>query len=128
DGIRDWSVTGVQTCALPIFMFKEYLYEEGERVPLIIRGPGIPQGVSRKQVVANIDLAPTIVSLTKAVPLRVMDGISLLPMTRDPTNNVGRDLLFESFDTGSFGIRRGNWAYNEYVASGDAELYNLVSD
>src|SRR5262249_58275660 len=83
DGIRDWSVTGVQTCALPIFMFKEYLYEEGERVPLIIRGPGIPQGVTRNQLVANIDLAPTIVSLTKAVPLRVMDGISLLPMTRD---------------------------------------------
>src|SRR5437016_2283950 len=25
DGIRDWSVTGVQTCALPICALKEYL-------------------------------------------------------------------------------------------------------
>lgn len=108
-------------------MFKEYLYEEGERVPLIIRGPGIPEGVTRNQLVGNIDLAPTIVALTKAVPLRVMDGVSLLPLTRDPTYEQGRDLLFESPDTGSYGVRRGDWAYNEY-ASGDAELYNLISD
>jgi len=108
-------------------MFKEYLYEEGERVPLIIRGPGIPEGVTRNQLVANIDLAPTIVALTKAVPLRVMDGVSLLPLTRDPTYEQGRDILFESPDTGSYGVRRGDWAYNEY-ASGDAELYNLISD
>jgi N-acetylglucosamine-6-sulfatase len=107
--------------------FKEYLYEEGERVPLIVRGPGIPQGITRDQLVGNIDLAPTIVSLTKAVPARVMDGISLLPLTRDATAEQGRDLLFESFDTASFGVRRGNWAYNEY-SSGDAELYDLASD
>ena len=28
-------------------MFKNYLYEEGEHVPLIIRGPGFPAGVTR---------------------------------------------------------------------------------
>jgi arylsulfatase A-like enzyme len=107
--------------------FKEYLYEEGERVPLIIRGPGIPQGVNRDQLVANIDLAPTIVSITGAEPLRVMDGIPLQPLAQDAANGVGRDLLFESPDTGSYGLRRGQWAYNRY-ASGDSELYNLISD
>jgi N-acetylglucosamine-6-sulfatase len=107
--------------------FKEYLYEEGERVPLIIRGPGIPQGVTRDQLVANIDLAPTIVSITGARPGRVMDGIPLQPLATDATNEQGRDLLFESPDTGSYGVRRGPWVYNQY-ASGDAELYNLDSD
>jgi N-acetylglucosamine-6-sulfatase len=107
--------------------FKEYLYEEGERVPLIIRGPGIPEGVTRPQPVANVDLAPTIVSITGAIPGRIMDGIPLQPLTRDPTRELGRDLLFESPDTGSYGVRRGHWAYNEYP-SGDAELYDLTAD
>jgi N-acetylglucosamine-6-sulfatase len=108
-------------------MFKNFLYEEGERVPLIIRGPGVPEGVTRDQLVSNIDLAPTIVALTKAVPLRVMDGISLLPLARDATNNVGRDLLFESTDLNIYGLRRGPWSYNRY-SNGDEELYNLNAD
>jgi hypothetical protein len=72
-----------------------------------------------------------------------MDGISLLPMTRDPTYGAGRDLLFEAFDLGSpeqgqsFGIRRGQWVYNEYVngdqgdpavLSDHAELYDMTAD
>jgi N-acetylglucosamine-6-sulfatase len=114
-------------------MFKNYLYDEGEHVPLIIRGPGVPEGVTRPQPVANIDLAPTIVAITKARPLRVMDGINLLPLTRDPTNEIGRDLLFEAFDLGSpelgqsFGIRRGQWVYNKY-SDGDEELYDMKTD
>ena len=90
--------------------FKDYLYEEGERVPLIIRGPGVPQNTTREQLVANIDLAPTITAITKARPARVMDGIDLLPLTRDPTSANSRTLLFESFDIGSFGVRRGPWS------------------
>src|SRR5262249_51908845 len=39
DGIRDWSVTGVQTCALPIFELghdrSRRLWRRGERVPSI---------------------------------------------------------------------------------------------
>lgn len=120
--------------------FKNYLYEEGERVPLIIRGPGFPAGVTRDQPVANIDLAPTIVSIAKAHPGRVMDGIPLQPLAKNPSVSANRDLLFEAFDLGapdlgkSFGIRRGPWVYNEYsnghstVLSDYAELYDMNSD
>jgi arylsulfatase A-like enzyme len=114
-------------------MFKNYLYDEGEHVPLIIRGPGVPQNVTRDQPVANIDLAPTITAITKATPLRIMDGINLLPLTQDPTRESGRDLLFEAFDLGSpelgqsFGIRRGEWVYNDY-GFGDDELYDMRTD
>jgi arylsulfatase A-like enzyme len=96
-------------------------------VPLIIRGPGFPQNTSREQLVANIDLAPTITALTGAVPGRVMDGIDLLPLAQDPSVAANRDLLFESFDIGTFGIRHGQWAYNAW-SNGDEELYNLVDD
>src|SRR2546430_13044683 len=40
DGIRDLTVTGVQTCALPIFAGDELLHRgEGDRVPVLGRPP-----------------------------------------------------------------------------------------
>ena len=107
--------------------FKNFLYEEGERVPLVIRGPGFPAGVVRDQLAANIDLAPTITALTGAAPARVMDGIPLLPLAQNPASSANRDILFESPDIGSYGIRRGPWKYNLWD-NGDEELYNLVDD
>jgi N-acetylglucosamine-6-sulfatase len=107
--------------------FKNFLYEEGERVPLIIRGPGFPSGTTREQLVANIDLAPTITALTGARPARVMDGIPLLPLAQSPSNGANRDILFESPDIGAYGMRRGPWKYNLWN-NGDEELYNLDND
>jgi N-acetylglucosamine-6-sulfatase len=107
--------------------FKNYLYEEGERVPLIIRGPGVPQNVTRDQLVSNVDLAPTIVAITSAPPGRVMDGINLLPLARDPNASTNRTLLFESTDLDIYGLRRGPWSYNRY-SNGDEELYDLEDD
>jgi N-acetylglucosamine-6-sulfatase len=107
--------------------FKDYLYEEGERVPLIIRGPGFPQNATRDQLAANIDLAPTITALTGATPGRTMDGIPLQPLAKDPADQANRSLLFESFDIGTFGVRQGPWAFNRWN-DGDEELYNLNDD
>jgi arylsulfatase A-like enzyme len=107
--------------------FKNFLYEEGERVPLIIRGPGLPEGATREQLVANIDLAPTILDITGARPARVMDGITLLPLISDPGRSANRDLLFESNDVGAYGIRRGPWKYDQWD-DGSRELYNLTED
>jgi len=107
--------------------FKNFLYEEGERVPLIIRGPGFPQNATREQLAANIDLAPTITALTGAQPGRTMDGTSLLPLAKDPSDQANRTLLFESFDIGTFGVRQGPWAFNEWT-DGQEELYNLDDD
>ncbi len=39
---------------------KVLVYEPSIRVPLIIRGPGVPDGAHRRQLVTNADLAPTI--------------------------------------------------------------------
>lgn len=36
---------------------KQFLYDEGTHVPLIVRGPGIPVGESRSDLVEHIDLA-----------------------------------------------------------------------
>src|SRR5258705_6288275 len=56
-----------------------------------------------------------------------MDGIPLLPLAQNPAAGANRDILFESPDIGTYGIRRGPWKYNLWN-NGDEELYNLDDD
>ena len=107
-------------------------YEPSIRVPLIVSGPDIPVGLHLRQMVANIDLAPTIVALAGAKPDRVMDGRSLVPLFRDPGIEWGRDLLLEGLadDPVSLrftGVRTPRFLYVEYGA-GERELYDLADD
>jgi arylsulfatase A-like enzyme len=104
---------------------KVLLYEPSIRVPLIIRGPGIPAGQHRSQFVANIDLAPTITKVTGAQPGRVMDGRSLIPFAKDRLLQSGRDILLETPTYSA--VRSPNWLYAEYT-TGERELYNLARD
>ena len=108
-------------------LFKAHLYEESTRVPLIVRGPGFPAGVVRRQLVSNVDLAPTITALTGAVPTLALDGRALGPIAQSATALAGRDLLLESYQTGAAAVRSGHWAYIEHL-SGDRELYDLAAD
>jgi arylsulfatase A-like enzyme len=104
-------------------------YEPSTRVPLIVSGPGIPRGRVSRELVANIDLAPTIVDAAGATAGRVMDGRSLLPLIANPRLTLGRDLLVERGPgRGTFtAVRTANYLYAEY-GNGEQELYDLVRD
>lgn len=104
---------------------KVELYEEAARVPLVMRGPGVPRGVTRPQVVGNIDLAPTIMDVAGATPRRLPDGVSLLPMARNATRGRDRSLLLEN--RRSAAVRSSRHMYAEH-ASGEQELYELLAD
>ncbi|KAL2292397.1 hypothetical protein FJTKL_09373 [Diaporthe vaccinii] len=52
-------------------------YEEDIRVPLIIRGPGVPQGHVEDAVTTHIDLAPTILAITGSETRADFDGIPI---------------------------------------------------
>lgn len=113
---------------------KYFVYDAATRVPLLIRVPGIAGGVTRPDAVANIDLAPTVLALAHAKPLRTMDGRSLLPLLSSPSTGTGwkRDLLFESGPNGDYpavyhAIRTDRYLYVEY-SSGDRQLFDLRSD
>ena len=82
---------------------KRLLYEESAQVPLVMRGPGVNHGANRKQLVGNIDLAPTIYDATGVNPPNSLepDGVSLLNVVDDPGAFVNRDLLLENFHIGS---------------------------
>jgi N-acetylglucosamine-6-sulfatase len=108
-------------------------YEPSIRVPLVVRGPGFPAGVTRSQLTATIDLAPTFADLADAAPKRTIDGVSLLPIASDPTASADRDIVLEagpSTPDGPMtftGLRTERYKYVEY-ATGERELYDLHND
>ena len=55
-------------------------YEEDIRVPLVVRGPGVPEGETLSHLVLNNDLAPTFADLAGAETPSFVDGRSLAPL------------------------------------------------
>jgi arylsulfatase A-like enzyme len=56
-----------------------YAYDDTLRVPLLLRGPGVPAGRRVKESVSLIDLAPTVLDLLGLLPVQAMEGTSLRP-------------------------------------------------
>jgi arylsulfatase A-like enzyme len=113
---------------------KLYLYEPSLRVPLVMRGPGVPHNTHVGQLVANVDLAPTLAEVAHATPGLDMDGRSLVPLFADPTQEWGRDILLERGPGGGpagtrvyTGIHTSSMVYAEY-STGEHELYDLSRD
>jgi N-acetylglucosamine-6-sulfatase len=104
-------------------------YEESIRVPLIIRGPGLPAGRRVSTIAANIDLAPTILDFADATAGLPVDGRSLLPVVGDPS--FARGIVIETgpkqSGTWYAGIRAPRWTYVEH-STGERELYDLQQD
>ena len=113
---------------------KEMVYEPSIRVPLIVRGPGVPKRLRLPQVVANVDLAPTILQVARATPGLAPDGRSFWPLFRDPGQEWGRDLLLERGPGGKAlgdrlytALRTPRYLFVEH-ATGEHELYDLNAD
>ena len=98
-------------------------------MPLLVRGPGVARGTTRDALVANIDLAPTILDLAGATPLRVMDGRSLVPDLATERSGPPRQILLESGTPHApvRGVRTDRYVYVEHP-TGERELYDLDAD
>ena len=55
-------------------------YEEDTRVPLVVRGPGVPEGRKLEEMALNNDLAPTFADLAGIEAPSFVDGRSLVPL------------------------------------------------
>jgi arylsulfatase A-like enzyme len=122
-------------------------YEPASRVPILMRGPGIPAGSRPSALVSNIDVAATIFDLTGATPTKPLDGTSLLPFARKPSKKSKRPLLIESYaltldDDGKLAsaafipkklqkyqaVRVGRWKYIRLLKTKEQELYDIKAD
>jgi N-acetylglucosamine-6-sulfatase len=124
-------------------------YEPSTRVPLLIRGPGIPARRVSRELVANIDLAPTVLQLAGATAGKPVDGRSLLPFARNPARHTKRAILHETGGRRYVrprdqdehtnlrrplrrvltyrAIRTAGWLYVRWH-DGSRELYDLAND
>ena len=112
---------------------KVFPYEESIRVPLMMRGPGVPAGLRYGKQAGNIDLAPTILDAADALPGRLMDGVSLLDLAARPQERSGRELVIENgrgLKTQSQyrGLRNDRYVYIRHDRTGERELYDLRRD
>jgi hypothetical protein len=67
---------------------KETAFDEDIKVPLVVRGPGVPHGKMVEQFAMNDDMAPTFAGIAHASTPAFVDGRSLLPLlgsTPNPT-------------------------------------------
>jgi N-acetylglucosamine-6-sulfatase len=127
---------------------KVHPYEPSARIPMMLRGPGVPAGRRVSQLVGLQDIAPTVLRATGSYGAQdlVLDGVSLLPLTTDRTASATRDLVLEAGPAGDVvdetalrdaspavrayrGIRTDSgWKYIRYGGTGEQELYDLNTD
>lgn len=109
-------------------------YEPSIRVPLLMRGPGVPAGQVRHELVWNGDIAPTVVDAAKARAPWEFDGESLWPVLRDPRLRLHRGVLIEGSPKAPdprprfVGVRTGRHLYVRYRETAEEELYDLRRD
>jgi N-acetylglucosamine-6-sulfatase len=118
---------------------KAAAYNAAPRVPLLIRGPGVPPGATRPQMALNNDLAPTFASWAGVTPPPFVDGRSLSPLLRSSPSSSWRTafLVEHRRSPEEFGyvkaipnysaLRTDRYNYVEY-ATGEKELYDLNAD
>ena len=105
-------------------------YEEIQGVPFVVRGPDVRRGIVSQELVANIDLAPTIADWAGIQAPEYVDGRSLVPVLEGTTTSWRRWLLFEHFlhDHPYVGVRTAaGESYIEYE-DGEKEYYDLRVD
>ena len=59
-------------------------YEVANRVPLMIRGPGIAAGTQIATATSQVDFAPTVMAMAGLSAPASVDGVSLLSAARNP--------------------------------------------
>lgn len=114
--------------SLPI---KHMAYEPSWRVPLIVAGPGLPEGEVNDALVELIDVGETICDLAGAPPPGNIDARSFLPLLRDAqacrdSGTAHRDYVLTQ-ERPYRAIRTAEWKLIE-TYNDRAELYNMESD
>ncbi len=130
----------------PLSSGKGAHHEGGIRVPLIVRWPGVaqPDTVSAAPVIIY-DWMPTLLEIAGGEAPPDVDGVSLVPVLRDPSAAPAERALVWHFPNfwgplsakepvqgpgmgPSSAIRRGDWKLIYYHTDRRFELFNLAGD
>ena len=102
DGLLDNTVVFFFTdhgCRLP--RHKQWLYEGGIRVPIVVAGPGIPKNAAREDLISGIDLTVTTLALAGIDKPKWMEGRDVFAKDYTP-----RDYVISARDRCDYTIER----------------------
>jgi N-acetylglucosamine-6-sulfatase len=115
-------------------------YEEGIRMPLLIRYPGLTQAESKiDELVVSVDIAPTVLDLAQAPIGDHIQGRSFVPLLTGATRDWRDSFLVEFYtyeqpmpwlvDMDYRAVRTERYKYIHWMQHPDEnELYDLVED
>ncbi|HUP49776.1 MAG TPA: sulfatase [Thermoanaerobaculia bacterium] len=117
---------------------KRHAYEESIRVPMLAWAPGlIAPGTKVREMVLNVDVAPTLLDVAGVKPSVPMDGRSFLPLLRGSAIKDWREAFVYTYYWESyyphtptvFALREERYKFMYYHGIWDRnELYDLQAD
>ena len=117
---------------------KRFMYEESFKTPLIVRYPGVVAPETRKkELVMNLDFAPTLLQYAGITIPKDMQGKSIMPVLKSKKEVKFRDLLYyhyfeypnEHNTYPHYGVRDKRYKLIRYYKPEKSwELYDLKTD
>ncbi len=110
-------------------MGKQNVYDHSVRVPLIIRGPGLPANKRSDAFVYLFDLFPTICELAGLKTPETVEGQSLVPVLKDGRRGL-RDSMFFAYRDFQRAVRTNEWKMIRYRVNGKqtTQLFHIGRD
>ena len=106
---------------------KQSLYEHSIRVPLIVKGPGIPEGKTTDALCYLFDVLPTLGKLCRVPGPKTSEGVELGAVLRDPTVPARPNLLF-AYKSAQRAVCDSRWKLIRYPLANRTQLFDLQAD
>lgn len=109
-------------------------YEDSLRIPMLMRGPGVPAGATVSETTSLVDIPATIADVAGAEPMLKLDGQSLVDVANGAPGYgaiaIEAGSVFDAIEGGYFytGVRTRRYTYLEYPQTGERELYDRKRD
>ena len=101
---------------------KGYFYEESTRVPFIVAGPGVKQGVDRKHLISSsVDLIPTFCDFAGIDIPEGVQGHSIKPVALGQSPEDWREFVISENGRGRM-VRSARYKYNLYRGGEPREM------
>ncbi len=110
-------------------MGKQNLYEHSIRVPLLMRGPGVPADKRSDGYVYLLDIYPSLCDLCGLPVPDSVEGRSFVPLLHDGLATI-RDDLYLAFQARIRGVKDGRYKLLEYRTENvkTTQLFDLETD
>lgn len=108
---------------------KHTLFEWALRSPLMIKAPGVSKAAVTEKIVSSIDVYPTLMDLTHVKMPYETQGISLVPLLKNPSLKNWHHVAYSYFRKG-ISMRTDKWRLTRYFRKQQPviELYNEKKD